>query len=70
MGPLISMVKLSLIVRLEWILHERNAVPTGASPGHQTARNWGCGNDKATEGSNVEREIVSQFFEASQNVFG
>lgn len=62
MGPLISMVKLSLIMRLEWTLRERNAIPTGASPGHQTARNRGCGNNKATEASNIEEAIVSQFF--------
>lgn len=62
MTPLISMVKLSLIpVRLEWTLHE-SVIPTGTSPGHQTARNRGCGNNKATEASNIEEAIVSELF--------
>ena len=67
MGPLISMVKMPLTVRLEWFLHERNAIPTGASPGHQTARSRGCGKNKTTKGSNIEEAIVSPF---SQSISG
>lgn len=58
MGPLFSLLRLTAIVMLAgFLLHECHPISTGASPSHQTARNWSCSNNKSTESSEIGKTI-------------
>lgn len=57
-GPLFPVLRLTVMVMLtECLLHESHPVSTGASPGHQTTRNWSRSNYKSTESSEMSKTV-------------